>query len=273
MHLTNNFPNTSVQKINVLKMYAIRTLLCLAISLMVIPTMAQDQPGKEKKWKFVAAPYLLFPGMNGDAGIGPLEAGVDVSASDIFSNLDFGAMLYFEAQNDQWAIIFDGLYMNLSKDGRTRILDRKTSVGMDQLGITVTGLYRINSWAEAGLGGRINSIGSSLYIAPGEGGILEGQDRSMNETWFDLIIAARVMTRFNESNWRLGLSTDIGGFGLGSDFAWQIHPFAGYQISKLIEVDVAYRWLGMKYENGSGTDRFLYDIVTSGPEIGILFHF
>lgn len=273
MHLTKNFPNTSVQKFNVLKMYAIRTLLCLAVSLILMPTMAQEEAEKEKKWKFVAAPYLLFPNMNGDAGIGPLEAGVDVDPSDIFSNLDFGAMLYLEAQNDQWAIIFDGLYMDLSQDGRTPILDRKTSVGLDQLGITVSGLYRLNSWAEAGLGGRINSIGSSLYIAPGEGGILEGQDESMNETWFDPIIAARTMTRFNDSNWRLGLSSDIGGFGIGSDFAWQIHPFAGYQFSKLFEVNVAYRWLGMKYENGSGTDRFLYDIVTSGAEVGVKFHF
>ena len=268
MDLTNKKSNVS----NILTRCSIKNLLLLAMCLFMMPALAQEETEKEKKWKFTASPYLLFPSMNGEAGIGPLTAEVDVSASDIFSNLDFGAMLYFEAQNDKWAFIFDGLYMDLSKDGLTPG-KRKASVGMDQLGITVSGLYRLNSWAEAGLGGRINSIGSSLYIAPGEGGILEEQDRSMNETWFDLIIATRVQTNFNDSNWRLGLSADIGGFGIGSDFAWQLHPFAGYQFSKLIEMGVAYRWLGMNYENGSGMDHFLYDIVTSGPEIGVSFHF
>jgi len=268
MYLTNENSNLS----KLLTRFSIQNFLVLAMCLFMMPAIAQDKTNEESKWKFAAAPYLLLPGMNGEAGIGPLTAEVDVSASDIFSNLDFGAMLYFEAQNDQWAFIFDGLYMDLSKDGLTPG-QRKASVGMDQLGITVSGLYRLNSWAEAGLGGRINSIGSSLYIAPGEGGILPGQDESMNETWFDLIIATRVQTNFNDSNWRLGLSADIGGFGLGSDFAWQLHPFAGYQVSNLIEVGVGYRWLGMKYENGSGMDHFLYDIVTSGPEIGVAFHF
>ena len=62
-------------------------------------------------------------------------------------------------------------------------------------------------------------------------------------------------------------------FGVGSDLAWQVNPFVGYQFSKLFEIDVAYRWLGMKYENGSGTEYFLYDMVISGAEIGFMFHF
>ncbi len=31
--------------------------------------------------------------------------------------------------------------------------------------------------------------------------------------------------------------------------------------------------LGMEYEAGSGTDLFVYDVTTFGPEIGFLFHF
>ena len=29
----------------------------------------------------------------------------------------------------------------------------------------------------------------------------------------------------------------------------------------------------MSYETGSGTDLFVYDMVTFGPEIGFVFHF
>ena len=95
----------------------------------------------------------------------------------------------------------------------------------------------------------------------------------MTQTWFDPLLVARVMTRFDGSQWRLGMLADIGGFGIGSDLAWQINPFVGYQFSKLFEIDLAYRWLSMDYETGSGTDQFEYDMVISGPEIGLLFHF
>ena len=42
---------------------------------------------------------------------------MDTDPSDIFSDLQFGAMLFAEAKNHQWAIGFDGLYMDLGKDG------------------------------------------------------------------------------------------------------------------------------------------------------------
>ena len=95
----------------------------------------------------------------------------------------------------------------------------------------------------------------------------------MDEAWFDPIIVARLMTRFNESNWRLGLIADFGGFGLGSKYAYQVNLFAGYQILKWFEIDVAYRLDGMKYEKGSGTDLFIYDMILHGPSIGLVFHF
>ena len=34
----------------------------------------------------------------------------------------------------------------------------------------------------------------------------------------------------------------------------------------------AFRALGMKYENGSGPNLFIYDMVIFGPEVGLLFH-
>lgn len=233
---------------------------------------AQDVPDNDKSWQFTLGPYLIFPNMNGNVAIKGIPIDVSANPGDIFSNLDFGMMLYFEASNPKWAIMFDGLYMNLGKEGETPLLSRQASVDMDQLAITVNGLYRVAPWFEAGIGGRVNSIGSGVKIAAADH-VLPGTDFSMNETWFDPLIVTRAMTRFNTDKWRLGLLADIGGFGVGSDLAWQVNPFVGYQFSKLFEIDVAYRWLGMKYENGSGTEYFLYDMVISGAEIGFMFHF
>jgi hypothetical protein len=252
------------------------------IALLVIfslPSMAQEDSKKDKKWNFTAAPYLLMPYMNGDVALGPIGVNVDASPGEIFDNLDAGLMLYFEASSDKWVVNFDLLYMNLGGKGETLLLERETAVDVRQLGLTFNGLYRVAEWASVGVGFRVNSIKQGLKIAavpgpgPGEDDIFPAVDVSMTQTWVDPLIVARVMTRFNDTKWRLGLVADIGGFGIGSDLAWQINPFVGYQFSKLFEIDLAYRWLAMDYETGSGTDYFLYDMVISGPELGLLFHF
>ncbi len=254
----------------------LKGLLYGVLFFIALPIMAQDENKEEKnvdgkKWHFTAAPYLLLPSMNGDVAIKGLPIDANLNPGDIFDNLDFGFMLYFEASTDKWAVNLDLLYMDLSKKGVTPLTSRNAEVGMKQLAITVNGLYRINPWLEVGLGGRINSLDASVNIAAGDY-ILPGRDFSMNQTWFDPLIAVRGMTQLNDT-WRFGMVANIGGFGIGSDFAWEINPFVGYQFSKLFEIDIAYRWLGMDYETGTGTDYFKYDMVISGPELGLLFHF
>ncbi|MHC4354130.1 MAG: hypothetical protein ACYS0H_15590 [Planctomycetota bacterium] len=190
--------------------------------------------------------------------------------SDIFAKLDFGFMLYMEIANPQWAITLDGLYMNLGDEGVTPVTERETEIDMKQLGIEVAGLWRTASWAEIGLGGRLNVLDGSLKIAPGQ--VLPGTDVSDSHTWFDPLIVARFMAPL-ESKWRLGIRGDYGGFGLGSDYAWQVVPFVGYRFGNLIELAGGYRWLGMKYETGSEDDLFVYDMLIFGPEVAFLFHF
>ena len=252
------------------------SMLAMLIGFLLIgvtPIMAQNQDdGNEKEWNFTAAPYLIIPSMNGNVVINGIPIDVSASPDDIFSNLKGGFMFFFEASNSKWAVNMDILYMKLGETGETPLLSRKAELEVKQLGITVNGLYRVAPWAEVGIGGRFNSIDQTAEIAPGEY-VLPGSKFSMTQTWFDPLLVARVMTRFDGSKWRLGMLADIGGFGIGSDLAWQINPFVGYQFSKLFEIDLAYRWLSMDYETGSGTDQFVYDMVISGPEIGLLFHF
>ena len=264
-----------------------KTIIFVFTVLLALPAMAQEDSEKEKDWNFTAAPYLLIPYMNGNVGIGPVEAGVDAGPEEIFNNLDMGFMLYFEASSDKWVASFDLLYMNLGGQGeisKFEKIDREgeAAVSVKQLGLTFNGLYRVTEWASVGLGFRVNSINQGVIAkidavpGPGPGDIeLPARDVnvSMTQTWVDPLIVARFMTRFNDTKWRLGVSGDIGGFGIGSDLTWQVNPFVGYQFSKLFEIDLAYRWLAMDFETGSDADYFLYDMVISGPELGLLFHF
>ena len=249
----------------------IRSLFCATLLGLVAPTGAAAQDASpDGRWEFTIAPYLLFPHMDGQVTMRGHPVEVDVGPSEMFENLDFGAMLVLEMANRDWAITLDGLYMNLGEKGETPETERAAEVDMKQLGIQATGLRRVASWAEIGIGGRLNSLEGGLFVAPGDV-VLPGIDVSQTKTWFDPLIAAR-LTAPLESRWKLGLWGDFGGFGIGSEFAWQVFPHVGYRFGSLFELDVGYRALGMKYETGSGNELFVYDMIIFGPQIGLVFH-
>jgi hypothetical protein len=243
----------------------------ILLSLLIATPASGQAPVEDSgRWRFTVAPYLIFPHMNGQVTIRGNPVDTDVGPSEIFERLDFGAMLYLEMANRNWSIGLDGLYMNLGEKGLTPITEREAEVDMKQLAIQVTGMWRAASWAEIGIGGRLNSIKGGLFVAPGEM-VLQGIDVSETKTWFDPLIAARFTAPLER--WHLGIRGDIGGFGIASDFAWQVAPVVGYRFSRLFELALMYRALGMKYETGSGEDLFVYDMVTFGPQIGLVFRF
>jgi hypothetical protein len=234
------------------------------------PAWGQAPAEDSDRWGFTVAPYLLFPHMDGQVTVRSISSEVDVGPSEIFERLDFGAMLYLEMANRDWSIGLDGLYMNLGEKGLTPVTGREAEVDMKQLAIEARGMRRVASWAEIGIGGRLNSIEGGLFAAPGN--VLPGIDVSQTKTWFDPLIAAR-LTAPLESKWHLGISGDIGGFGIGSEFAWHVFPFVGYRFSRLFELTLGYRALGMKYETDSGNNLFVYDMVIFGPQLGLVFRF
>ncbi len=243
-------------------------LVGIILSLTPVTVLAQDSTDSSKKWEFTVAPYILFPNMRGETTIRGLSIDVNANTSDIFSRLDFGAMLYAEMSNEKWAIAFDVLYMSLSDNGVLPLTQREASVSMKQLAVELVGLRRLAPWVELGVGGRLNVVDGGLFVP--EGVVLPGQDLGQSETWFDPLIAYR-FTLPNESKWNFSVRGDIGGFGIGSKFSWQIYPMVGYRFSKLFELAIAYRAIGMDYVNSD--ESFKMDMILFGPEIGFLFHF
>jgi hypothetical protein len=69
------------------------------------------------------------------------------------------------------------------------------------------------------------------------------------------------------------LRGEIGGFGIGSDIAWQVQAIAGYRFSKLFDMSAGYRVIGLDYTSGEGAKTFVYDVATFGPMIRFGFNF
>jgi len=250
--------------------YLILVLFCI----LSFKTNAQDATTENPKWHYLAEAYLLFPNMEGTTGLGNLpDLPIDADSGDIFNNLKMGAMFYFEAHNDKWAINTDFLYMNLNKevqkDGK---LINSGEVDMKQLGWELSGLYRINPWFEAGAGTRYIGLQMDADINVNTLMGTEDKSKEIKESWIDPIIITRIKYP-TQSKWIAELRSDIGGFGVGSDVTWQVQANVGYRFSKLFQTTVGYRWLDIDYESGTGEDRFLYDMMIFGSFVRLGFNF
>jgi hypothetical protein len=98
---------------------------------------------------------------------------------------------------------------------------------------------------------------------------------SESKDWVDPIVGARVGVHFSEHVFLL-FAGDVGGFGVGSDFAWSVTGLFGYKWqSGTIEwaILAGYKALGQDYETGSGPQRFRWDTVMHGPVLGFTVRF
>jgi hypothetical protein len=245
-------------------------LLFILLLSAVISVSAQEQTTNQ--WKFLIEPYMMFPAMKGSTGIGDLpELNVDADAGDILGKLKMGAMLYVEASSPKWAICSDIIYMNLEQDVKTGSVVQGGYLQAKQFAWEVSGLRNVLPWLDLGIGLRLNSLEAGAEITTGVGSNVTQRSQSQKETWIDPILIARAQNMMG-TNWFYLFRGDIGGFGIGSDFAWQLQGYIGYRVSKLFQLSGGYRIIGIDYESGSGSEYFLYDIDTSGPVVRLGFN-
>ena len=74
----------------------------------------------ESDWSFRFAPYAWLIAIDGDIGIGPLTAPVDISFSDTLDKLDMAYMFLVEAGYSRWTLTADFVYGDFSNDYRRR---------------------------------------------------------------------------------------------------------------------------------------------------------
>jgi hypothetical protein len=206
------------------------------------------------------APYFSGAAMSGTTAVRGREVDVDLSASDIFSNLQFGAMGLVVARKGNWGFGADAIWMALG----TTV--RNTNVDFNQGAFAAYGLRRLGSAADLTLGMRVNTLQGQL-----ESNTL-GFDVSQDETWVDPLVGLMLRSP-REHRLHAQVYTEIGGFGAGSDFTWQVFPTLGIKLSERLSLEAGYRWLDLDYSTGDGDERFAYDVLTQGPIGGLAFRF
>ena len=62
---------------------------------------------------------------------------------------------------------------------------------------------------------------------------------------------------------------NVGGFGVGSDFSWNVSSFFMFNVAPKTSFLAGFRVLDQDFEDGG----FRYNIQQRGPLIGLTFHF
>mgnify|MGYP001765512930 CR=1 FL=1 len=223
----------------------------------------------EGEWQQEIVPYMWGSGMNGTTGVRDIEGEVDMSFGDILSDLEFAFMGAYRAQRDQFSVTVDGIYMALGEDVKGPRGAVKGTVDMDQTALEVD-----LGWD---LSDRFTVFGGLRYIDITSDIMLKGPNDTRvrgkgSEQWIDPVIGAHYTYPFSDK-WSAMLRGDIGGFGVGSQFAWQGIAELRWQVRPNIGIVGAYRYIDMDYSSGRGPTYFLYDMAISGPALGVAFAF
>ena len=231
----------------------------LVFLLSVVALAAQTAPGG---WEHSLMIYMLGAGMAGKVTVGPAVADVDVGFSDILNNLQFGAMTSYRGEHGNFAVLGDFIYMGLgaTKHGSG---DVKADVDVDQWVVEADGAWRLSPGFEVLGGARYVSLGTKVVLL----GPLETRQASVTKDWVDPVVGFQVKAPLGGA-WTFVGRGDVGGFGIGSNFAWQALAGVRVELSARSSLLLSYRALDVDYESGSGASYFRYDMLTQGPMVG-----
>jgi hypothetical protein len=244
-------------------------LACLPL---VASAQANDQASDQSSgWRHSFSPYLMAATMEGTSGVGATNVDVDLSPSDIFSNLDFGAMLAYRGETDNWAVMTDLIYMKLgaSKTSEQELLYGR--INLDQTIFQVDVARRLSPHWEITAGARYWNVKNAVLLR-GLGPVGAEVRASASDSWMDPVIGLRLDYPLGEK-WSLLGKGDYGGFGIGADSTWQASLGLRREFSDSLSAALIYRYIAVDYESGSGPSRFALDVSESGPGLGLSFSF
>ncbi len=237
-----------------------------------VPSPAKDPTGA---W-FQVTPYLWFASIKGENTIGSTTIPIDVNFGDIWSNLKFAFSFHFEGGANHGLGGMDFAYIRLGRDDiEFETPDPVQPTGDFRFTIIQTeffGAYRGNPTGKTKfdlLGGtRINSQSQNLTTGPGNG--IEVVD--ISQTWADFFAGFRIVSNLGRKVF-LAIRGDAGAGG--STFTGNGVFTLGFQLSQLVSLDLAFRYLYINYESGvpASPDFYAYKADQYGLVLGAGFHF
>lgn len=245
-----------------LAVFGLALTLCAAIQ----PAYGQS----ESSWSNQGLIYLLGPTLDGTSGIGPIDTDVDMSAGDVFDNLDGAFLGMYRGEGERWGVLVDIVYMDLKADGSGDGGAFSGEVEVEQTTAIASATYRLSPTTQLMAGALYNDVSAGISL---EGPTDRIREQSAGDDWVDPIVGVLFETPIGAGNWSFTGSAQIGGFGVGADLVTILTGSFSYRFNNWSSIDIGYRYLDFDYEDGDGLDRFKFDMKEHGPAVGWRFDF
>jgi len=250
----------------------------LAAAIFAAPVVTLAADASNPAWQFDIAPYLWAANMNGRVGVGPVNAHLSESFSDILSQLNVGGMLWLGAHKGPFGLFLNSIYIVLSDDAMVGPIkvDQKTKSGLFTAGISYIILQKQFLQAngsttqlqlEPYLGDRytLNNVRISLL----------NRTITNNHHWQDPIVGLRMT--YDWPRWVVQLAGDVGGTNTKTQYSYNWAAMVGYKPAspkmKHVAFYLGYRNLYQVYTTGSGRNYFNWNMRELGPMLGVNFSF
>ena len=263
------------------RFFFIMAIAAIIVALNVPSVSAEEKPVENSGWEFQVAPYMWFLSASGDVTVEGQKSDLDLNFNDIWDELNIAAMLAFEGRKGRWGFYGDIIGANLGKS--TKVDGIKIDPTVKLLWLTAGPSYRLGTWNLSDAASKeapsvtVDVFAGVRYTYLDMRLDLKGfPNASGDQDWFDPLVGARAIFDLSEK-WAVSLDGSIGGFGVGSDFAWDAAGLIGYRFG-LFGKDNAtffggYRARYQDYTNGSGDDKFEWDVTLHGPILGLSIGF
>lgn len=235
----------------------------------VEPASAQVDQG----WSFSFSPYIWATSIDGTVtGPGGRDVDFATSFSDLLKDLNFAFMGAAEIRYDRFGLVTDLAYSTLTGEQDTPFgtLYSGAKADLTQWIISSAVSYRFHrdrvGFADALVGARIFIVDADVTLKPGD---LPKATSSLNKTIAAPTIGLRGHIDIIDGFGLTGLA-DVGGFGLGADFTWQVLATVDFELWDGATLRTGYRHMGLNYTNDAGTE---IDYNLSGPIMGVTFRF
>jgi len=240
-----------------------RQTTIVLITLLALSAVSAPAAAQQDEWQISLIPYGWISGMSGTFGALGAVAEVDVSFGDIVENLEVGVLVHVEAQKQRWSVLFDAIFLAVGEG----IPEPPGAVDVDQVIAEVSVGFEVADGVDLLAGGRWVSIDTTVQVGFDPGDIYKD-----DQGWVDPLVGARVRRDLND-RWLVHLRGDIGGFGAGSDFTWNLEADASVRVTERLSLIFGYRVLDIDYDEGVDLQRFLFDAGISGPRFGMALSF
>jgi hypothetical protein len=214
--------------------------------------------------------YGVGIAIGGEATVGPLTADIDVPFSEVLDHLEMAAFAGYRWESDTWSFQGDAIFASLAGEREGAQGLTRTTLDLDQLILEADAGYRFSKNWELMFGARYWDLDPTIKVH-GPSGVVIATTEGGN-SWIDPLVGLRVSAPIS-SKWTFVARGDIGGFGVGSDFAWHTTVQFDWHTSEHFTMVFGYRIFDVDFEDRGSNGLANFDMQQSGPAIGVGYTF